>query len=65
MGDRLVTKDLGQKVGVLYPFPWGSWVPSNTNVAWAEAYVRIKWHLDPSNHLATIYQRYKQDNGPV
>jgi len=40
---------------------WGSWVPSpqsrrqcyNT-VAWAEAYLRTKWHLDPSSRLATI-----------
>jgi len=24
-----------------------------TNVAWDEAYVRTKWHLDPSSHLAT------------
>jgi len=23
-------------------------------VAWAEIYLRTKWHLDPSNHLATI-----------
>jgi len=21
-------------------------------VAWAEAYLRTKWHLDPSSHLA-------------
>jgi len=26
---------------------------------------RTKWHLDPSNRLATIHQRYRQDNGPV
>jgi len=24
-------------------------------VAWAVAYLRTKWHLDPSNHLATIH----------
>jgi len=24
------------------------------NVAWAEADLRTKWHLDPSSHLATI-----------
>ena len=28
-------------------FWWGSWVPSNT-VAWAEAYLRAKYHFDPS-----------------
>jgi len=27
MGDRLATLDMGQKVGMLFPFPWGSWVP--------------------------------------
>ena len=24
------------------------------SVAWAEAYLRTKWHLDPSSRLATI-----------
>jgi len=28
--------------------------PSNTTfVAWVEAYLPTKWHLDPSSHLAT------------
>jgi len=27
---------------------------------WAETYVHAKFHLDPSNHLATIHQRYRQ-----
>jgi len=31
---------------------WGAGSPSN-NVAWAEAYRFTKWHLDPSNRLAT------------
>jgi len=26
-----------------------------TYVAWAEAYLRTKWHLDQSNRLATTY----------
>jgi len=26
----------------------------------AEAYLRAKFYLDPSNHLATIHQRYRQ-----
>jgi len=39
----------------------GSWVPIKYNVAWAEAYLHTKWHLDPSNRLATIHQRYRQD----
>jgi len=35
----------------------GARTPSNTiNMAWAEAHLRIKWHLDPS----TIHQRYRQ-----
>jgi len=27
--------------------------PSNT-VAWAEAYLDTKWHLNPSSHLSTM-----------
>jgi len=37
-----------------------SWVPILHNVAWAETYLRTKWHLDPSNPLTTIHQRYRQ-----
>ena len=46
-----------RKWRVLWPFCGGSWVPIYTmsNVAWAEAYLRTKWHLDPSNRLATIH----------
>jgi len=38
--------------------PWGS-RPKFTlghqhNVAWAEVYLRTKWHVDPSSRLATI-----------
>jgi len=29
-------------------------------VAGAEAYLRAKFHLDPSNSLATVHQRYRQ-----
>ena len=33
----------------------GAGSPSNTyNVAWEEAYLLTKWHLDPSSPLATI-----------
>ena len=45
MGDRLATIDMSRKVGLLCPFPWGSWVPSNTIVghrACAETYLRTK-----------------------
>jgi len=29
------------------------WVPIKCNVAWAEAYLDTKWHLDPCSRLAT------------
>jgi len=29
-------------------------------VARAETYLRAKFHLDPSNGLATVFQRYRQ-----
>jgi len=45
MGDRLATIDMGEK--------WGAGSPSNT-VAWAEAYLFIKWHLDSPGRLDTI-----------
>ena len=55
MGDRLATVDMGRKLrGLCPPFYGGriSLVPSN-NVAWADAYLRTKWYLDPSSRLAT------------
>jgi len=63
MDDRLATIDMARKVGgLLCPFSWrGSWVPIQQNVAWADAYLRIKWHPDLSNRLATIRQRYRQE----
>jgi len=30
-------------------------------VAWAEAYLRTKWHLDPSSHLDTIIQLFRHN----
>jgi len=50
------------------PFVWGGALGpylAQHNVAWAEAYLRAKFHLDPSNRLAIIHQRYRQDNGPI
>ena len=65
MGDRLATVDMGRKQGLLCPFPWRE-LGSRHNVAWGEAYLRTKWHLDPTNRLATLHQRHRQtDNGPV
>jgi len=41
--------------GCCAPFGEGeSWVPILHNVAWAEAYLHTKWHLDPSSRLVTI-----------
>jgi len=54
MGDRLATIDMGRNgEGLL----WGlgpHWIPIQYNVTWAEAYLFVKSHLDPSNRLATI-----------
>jgi len=58
---------VGRKVGrLLCPFPWGgAGSSSNTMSPGAEVYFRTKWHLDPSNRLATIHQRYRQtENRP-
>jgi len=30
-------------------------------VARSEAYLHAKFHLDPSNRLATVHERYRQD----
>jgi len=50
MGDRLATIDMGRKLPGLCPFG-GAGSPCN-NVACVEAYLRTKWHLDPSSRLA-------------
>jgi len=50
----------------VYPFSWGTGSPSNTmspdwlSVAWAEAYLRTKWHLDPSSRLATWTENWEE-----
>ena len=44
---------MGRKLGALSLFGERSWVPIYHNVAWVEAYLPTKWHLDPSSHLAT------------
>ena len=43
----------GAKIGGCAPLGNGSWVPIEHNVASAEAYQRAKFHLDPSNRLAS------------
>jgi len=61
MGHRLATTDMGQKLGEAVPL-WGE----------LDRYVKqcglgqglpsyTKWHLHPSNRLATIHQGYRQD----
>ena len=71
MGDRFANIDMGYGLrmhapyettkvgdgGLLWPFSWGR---APNSVAWAEVYLRTKWHLDTSNRLATIHQRYRQ-----
>jgi len=32
----------------------GTGFPIEHNMAWAEAYLRTKWHLDPSSPLVTL-----------
>jgi len=45
---------MGQKGGdCCAPFPGGELGLIRRNVAWAEAYLRTKWHLDPSSRFAT------------
>jgi len=44
---------------VLLFFFWGQLVPIEHKVAWAEAYLHTKWHLDASSCLATIKMRRK------
>ena len=34
--------------------------PQLTHVARAEAYLHAKFHLDSSNRLATVHERYRQ-----
>jgi len=54
-----VQEQSGPKVAAAVPISV-CWVPIVHNVAWTEAYLRTKWHLDPANRLATIHQRYRQ-----
>jgi len=54
MGDRLATINRSKRRGLLCPFPVGGAGPIKHNVAWAEIYLCMKWHLDPSSHFATI-----------
>jgi len=64
MGDRLVYNRHGPKNGgCCAPFCLGRAGSPSNNVAWAEAYLRTKWHLDPSSRLATIDMGRKVGGG--
>ena len=60
---------MGRKLGSCAPLGRGSWVSIyKHNVARDEAYLHAKFHLVPSNRLATVHERYRQtgqDNGPI
>jgi len=49
----LATTDVDRKLGAPSLFGERAGSPSNT-VAWAEAYLHTKWHLDASSRLARI-----------
>ena len=42
------------------PFGEGELGPHLTQCGQGRAYLHAKFHLDPSNHLATVHQRYRQ-----
>jgi len=67
----------GPKIGGAVPL-WGRGAGSPSSTAQcvrAEAYLHAKFNLDPSKHLATVQERYRQDghcrtdrqtdNGPI
>jgi len=64
MGDRLAMT-WAEKWELLCPFLWGKLGFPSNNVAWAEAYLHTKWHLD----LPTVWPQYtnvrQTDNGPI
>jgi len=53
------------------PLAQGDLGPHLTQCGRGQAYLYAKFHLDPSNRLATVYQRHRQkrtdrtDNGPI
>ena len=57
-----VREQSGPKVAAAVPLSMGSYESSsNTMSPGPRLYLRTKWNLDPSNRLATIHQRYRQD----
>jgi len=47
-------------VGAAVPLPWGELGSHLTQCCLGRAYLRTKWHLDPSCRLATICQHSRQ-----
>jgi len=63
MGDRLATIDMGRKLAGGYSLSVAGGAGSLSiamSPTWAEAYLCTKWHLNPSNRLAILHQRYRQ-----
>jgi len=59
---HLAITGMGRKLGLLCHL-FGEWElgPHLTHMTRAEAYLHAKFHLDPSNRLAKVHQRYGQD----
>ena len=59
------------KIGGLCPFGGAELSPPSNTMWGAEAYLHAKFRLDPSNRLAIVYERHRQDrqdrtdNGPI
>jgi len=52
----------GPKIGGgCAPLGKGELGPHLTQCGQTEAYLHVKFHLDPSNRLATVQQRYRED----
>ena len=69
MGDCLATIDMGRKVAgaCCAPFRGGAGSPTQSLLGQGLP-PYTKWHLDPFNRLATVYQSFRQtdkDKGPV
>jgi len=57
-----ISLDMRRKVGAAVPLSEEEMGPHLTQCGMGRGlYLHIMWHLDPSNRLATIHQRYKTD----
>jgi len=64
---------MGRKLGGCTPLGEVELGPHLTQGGMADAYLHAKFHLVPSNRLATVHQRYRQTdrqdrqtlNGPI